>query len=314
MKIVVFLGFALNVLPAVAKVFFGHVDQKVTVECGDSTKPQNLEWLSNGKRVWIIIRNGFPSKVPSDIAKRSNIRGSNLEINIVKKEDAGKFTCKADGKSHDHWLYLVSAVVTPSGVLQEGSDASLQCEVHNLDQRITVKWQRPDGSLIHDKTVDLKPVKTSHGGTWTCEVTAEGGESFTTSVTINVKSSAPTTTKSSLNPTTKGSENNTCVSCTTELQQGLSLFLGLHWWIWVALGASSLILIILVISIVLVSRRARRKKKTLQMMKKAQQLQRPKKYCQCQSRQPAANPAGKAPQRGRREKPSPLPLQPLLTE
>ncbi|RVE62795.1 hypothetical protein OJAV_G00161430 [Oryzias javanicus] len=203
MKIVVFLGFALNVLPAAAKVFFGHVDQKVTVECGDSTKPQNLEWLYNGKRVWIIIRNGFPSRVQSDIAKRSNIRGSNLEINSVKKEDAGKFTCRADGKSHDHWLYIVSAVVTPSGVLQEGSDASLQCEVHNLDQRITVKWQRPDGSLIHDKTVDLKPVKTSHGGTWTCEVTAEGGESFTTYLTINVKPPASTTTKSSLNLVTK---------------------------------------------------------------------------------------------------------------
>uniref|UniRef100_A0A3B3CHL4 Ig-like domain-containing protein n=1 Tax=Oryzias melastigma TaxID=30732 RepID=A0A3B3CHL4_ORYME len=175
----------------------------------------------------------------SNIARRSNTRGSNLEINNLKKEDAGKFTCRVDGKSREHWLYLVSVVVTPSRVLQEGSDASLQCEVHSLDQRTTVKWHRPSGFFTNNPRVDLKPVKTSHGGTWTCEVTAAGGESFTTSLTFTVKrttlllnyednictftkcvsivskstfflASAPATTKSSMNPTDSKS---ICVSC-----------------------------------------------------------------------------------------------------
>ncbi|XP_024123635.1 CD4-2 molecule, tandem duplicate 2 [Oryzias melastigma] len=314
MKIVVFLGLVLTALPAAAKVFFGRVDQSITLECGISTNPTILEWFYNEQRVLRVDHKGFTTKAQSNIAKRSKTRGSNLEISNLKKEDAGKFTCKANRESREHWLYFVSVVVTPSGVLQEGSDASLQCEVHKLDQRTTVKWHRPDGSIINDKTVDFKPVRTSHGGNWTCEVTAEGGESFKTSLIITVKPSAPTTTKSSMNSITKGSKNTTCVSCTTDHQQGFPRWLGLDWWIWVALGGSTLILILLVISIVLVSRRARRKKKKMQMMKKAQQQQRAKKYCQCQSRQPAAKPAGKSQQRGRREKPSPLPLQPLLTE
>ncbi|XP_024123554.2 hemicentin-2 [Oryzias melastigma] len=241
----------LNTLPAVAKVFFGRVDQRVTLECGISTNPTNLEWLHNEERFLRVDRKGLINRAQSNIARRSNTRGSNLEINNLKKEDAGKFTCRANWEREEHWLYLVSVVVTPSGVLQEGSDASLQCEVHSLDQRTTVKWHRPDGSLFYDKTVDFKPLKTSHGGTWMCEVTAEGGESFTTSLTITVKPSGPTTTKSSMNPTTKE----------IRLQSCAPLPLGLHWWIWVALGASYLVLSVLIISVVLMYQRVRRRKK-----------------------------------------------------
>ncbi|XP_036066992.1 uncharacterized protein LOC118598430, partial [Oryzias melastigma] len=238
-----FLSSLLTALPAAAKVFFGRVDQRVTLECGISTNPTNLEWLYNEQRVLKVIRNGLITKAQSNIARRSNTRGSNLEINNLKKEDAGKFTCRVDGKSREHWLYLVSVVVTPSRVLQEGSDASLQCEVHSLDQRTTVKWHRPSGFFTNNPRVDLKPVKTSHGGTWTCEVTAAGGESFTTSLTFTVKPSAPATTKSSMNPTD------------IRLQSCFPLPLGLHWWIWVALGASYLFLFLLINSVVLISQR-----------------------------------------------------------
>uniref|UniRef100_A0A3B3DV32 Ig-like domain-containing protein n=1 Tax=Oryzias melastigma TaxID=30732 RepID=A0A3B3DV32_ORYME len=240
MKIVVFLGLVLTALPAAAKVFFGRVDQRVTLECGISTNPTILEWFHSEQRVLRVDRKG-------SIARRSNTRDSKLEISKLEKEDAGKFTCRANGNSEEHWLYLVSVVVTPSGVLQEGSDASLQCEVHSLDQRTTVKWHRPDGSIINDKTVDFKPVRNSHGGNWTCEVTAAGGESFKTSLIITVKR---TTLLLSY-------EDNICKYTKS---QGFPRWLGLDWWIWVALGGSTLILILLVISIVLVSRRARRKK------------------------------------------------------
>uniref|UniRef100_A0A3B3C6P2 Ig-like domain-containing protein n=1 Tax=Oryzias melastigma TaxID=30732 RepID=A0A3B3C6P2_ORYME len=232
----------LTALPAATKISFGRVDQRVTLECGISTNPTILEWFYNEEKVLRVDRK-------CNIARRSNTRGSTLEIYNLKKEDAGKFTCRADGKSEEHWLYLVSVVVTPSGVLQEGSDASLQCEVHSLDQRTTVKWQRPDGFFTNNPRVDFKPLKTSHGGTWMCEVTAEGGESFTTSLTFTVKPSAPTTTKSSMNPTTKESKS------IFRLQSCAPLPLGLHWWIWVALGASYLFLFLLIISVVLMSQR-----------------------------------------------------------
>uniref|UniRef100_A0A3P9K550 Ig-like domain-containing protein n=1 Tax=Oryzias latipes TaxID=8090 RepID=A0A3P9K550_ORYLA len=313
MKIVVLFGFVLSALPAAAKHFFGRVNQKVTLECGISTKPSTLEWLNDEKLVLKVLR-GLTSRASNSNEHRQKyiLRDSNLEINNLKTEDAGKFTCKVNRESQEHWLHLVSVDASPSDALQEGSEAWVQCEVHSSDQSSTVKWLMPDGSPIHDKRVSLKPVKASHGGTWTCEVKA-AGQSFTTSLTITVTPPAPRTTKPSLNPSTKDSMNNTCVSCRADHPADIPLLLGLHWWVWVALGVSSLILILLIISIVLMSRRARRRKKRFQMMKKAQQ-QGPKKYCQCQSRQPAAKPAEKAPRRGRREKPSPLPLQPLLTE
>uniref|UniRef100_A0A3B3DL21 Ig-like domain-containing protein n=1 Tax=Oryzias melastigma TaxID=30732 RepID=A0A3B3DL21_ORYME len=246
-----FLSSLLTALPATAKVSFGRVDQRVTVECGISTNPTDLEWFHNEKRVLRVDRKG-------NIARRSNTRGSNLEINNLKKEDAGKFTCRANGKSGERWLYPVSVVVTPSGVLQEGSDASLQCEVHNLDQRTTVKWQRPDGSIINNKTVDFKPVRNSHGGTWMCEVTAEGGESFTTYLTFTVKR---TTLLVNFKDHIGAKMFN--IICffghPVRLQSCFPLPLGLHWWIWVALGASYLVLSLLIISVVLMYQRVRRK-------------------------------------------------------
>uniref|UniRef100_A0A3P9HMG0 Ig-like domain-containing protein n=1 Tax=Oryzias latipes TaxID=8090 RepID=A0A3P9HMG0_ORYLA len=245
------LSSVLSALPAAARHFFGRVNQKVTLECGISTKPTTLEWFYNEKLVSKVFR-GVPLRVSSSNGHSPEciLRGSNLEINNLKTEDAGKFTCKVNRESQEHWLHLVSVDVTPSDVLQEGSEAWIQCDVHSFDQSSTVKWQMPDGSPIHDKRVPLKPVKASHGGTWTCEVKA-AGQSFTTSLTITIIISHGGSLTWSIFFGHPGRADHPA---------GIPLLLGLHWWVWVALGVSSLILILLIISIVLMSQRARRRK------------------------------------------------------
>ncbi|MEQ2157901.1 hypothetical protein GOODEAATRI_006604, partial [Goodea atripinnis] len=58
-------------------------------------------------------------------------------------------------------------------------------------------------------------------------------------------------------------------------------FLGLIWWIWVAIGAGGLVVIILIVVVIVVYKRNKRRKQKFLRMKKVQLSKNPKTYCQC---------------------------------
>ncbi|KAM4569049.1 uncharacterized protein V3H82_013067 isoform 1-T2 [Fundulus diaphanus] len=254
----------------------------------------------------------FPVLGNNPVASRAQRRGeTDLEISNVQESDFGEFTCKVDSTPYKHTLVIVSVSAFPSSVLQSGTDATLDCKVSSPGDSIKGWWRRPDGSEHRSQKVELKPVAPSQQGTWQCTVSHEG-EEFSKNVAIVVKSPdpKPTTPAIKKNPDSPNSSNGkNSTGGASDWTWGAPL-LGLSWWIWVAIGAAGLVVIILMVVVVVVYKRTKRRKKRFMRMKKAQLSQMPKKYCQCARQTAAAKPH----QGRRREKPSALPLQPLLQE
>uniref|UniRef100_A0A3Q2PD16 Uncharacterized LOC105931594 n=1 Tax=Fundulus heteroclitus TaxID=8078 RepID=A0A3Q2PD16_FUNHE len=314
MKTVILFGLVLGALSAAGKVFFAEVGQKIILQCGDNRLNFRLEWIHGGQTIFKILgKNGHLSKGNSPVVPRAKKRGeTDLEISDVKESDFGEFTCKVDGKPYKHTLVMVSVSVFPSGVLQSGTDVTLDCKVSSSDDSINVWWRSPDGSERRTQKVELKPVAPSHQGTWQCRVSHDG-EEFSKNVSIDVKSPdpKPTTPAIKRNSDSSNSRNGKNSTGGASDWTGGEPLLGLSWWIWVAIGAAGLVVIILMVVVVVVYKRTKRRKKRFMRMKRAQLSQMPKKYCQCARQTAAAKPHQG---RRRREKPSALPLQPLLQE
>ncbi|XP_037532527.1 CD4-2 molecule, tandem duplicate 2 [Nematolebias whitei] len=263
------------------------VGQKITLKCGVDRLERRVEW-SHGSDLIIRVdlKSGTPSKGKSHIKDKSRLIGDkDLVIFNVEERDAGKFTCKTDGRSSEQALTVVSVSVDPHNSLQVGSTATLQCRVKELDQTLRVEWQKPDGSVESSNIVHLNPVDMSHGGNWHCRV-VNNEDQFSKTLSITV-------TGGTYRPPAEAGE---------------LMLLGLIWWVWVAFGVGSLLVIILIVVVIFTVMRIRKKKRRLKM--KQAMLLKPKKYCQC-ARQTAAP---KPWQGRRREKPPALPLQPLLKE
>ncbi|XP_054903551.1 CD4-2 molecule, tandem duplicate 2 [Poeciliopsis prolifica] len=310
MKTIVLFGLVLGAISAAGKVFFGEVGGKVKLECGVNSFSNMVDWRHDGL-VLRIFKKNFPSKGQSKFRQRVKvIEEINMEISGIIESDFGKFTCAADGSSHEHDLIVVSVSV-PSGPLKVGADATLECKTNSgVSGQFNpkVKWQKPDGSVQIETRVELKPVASSDKGIWSCVVSCKG-ETFVKNVTINVEENVPKTAIPTLveNPKSSNSGNGKNSTGGVRGSGDPLLLLGLAWWIWAAIGAGGLIVIILIIVIIVVHKRNKRRKNKFLRMKKAQT---PKKYCQCVRQAAAAKPQ----QGRRREKPSALPLQPLLQE
>ncbi|MED6238333.1 hypothetical protein ATANTOWER_017478 [Ataeniobius toweri] len=223
--------------------------------------------------------------------------------------DFGKFTCNMDGVPHEHVL-IVFSVLVPSDALEVGAHATLECQVKSPDSAAKVKWQKLNGLVEYSHKVDLKSADSSHKGIWQCKM-SYGGDTFTKNITINVKDPVPEPTTPPLKnkaPNSKNRQNSTGGS--TKNWSKDTVFLGLIWWIWVAIGAGGLVVIILIVVVIVVYKRNKRRKRKFLRMKKVQLSKNPKMYCQCVRQTAAAKPQ----QGRRREKPSALPLQPLLQE
>ncbi|XP_070691050.1 sialoadhesin-like isoform X2 [Pempheris klunzingeri] len=251
-------------------------------------------------------KSGQQRKGSHHIVERSRMKSTSLVISRVKGEDAGKFTCKADSNPYEHTLLVVSVSASPSGVLQLGSEATLQCNVAGLDPGSTVQWTRPDGQHTGSQTVQLKPVARSDAGTWNC--TFSHDKKYSESLNIKVKEPAPTPPPlpsliTNANPKT------TCIDCAIDPLSD-ALLLGLKWWVWVAIGVGCLVVVLLLVLVIVLCKRIRRKKAKLHKMKNSRQPLKSKQYCQCNRPTAAAKPQ----QGRRREKPSAPPLQPLLME
>lgn len=86
----------------------------------------------------------------------------------------------------------VSVSVSPSGDLQLGSNAILQCRVKGLDPGPTVQWMRPDGNSHTGPA--LTPVASSDAGTWVCKF-SNGGVTYNDSLVIKVEGRTLSSTK-----------------------------------------------------------------------------------------------------------------------
>ncbi|XP_047454685.1 CD4-2 molecule, tandem duplicate 2 [Mugil cephalus] len=308
MKTIVCFLFVLGALSAQGEVFHSKVGEKVLLKCGLNSYTRSLTWFYNDNKIVSVDKSGRPRKGSIDITERSKTLNTNLEISRVQKTDAGEFMCEVDGSSQHHTLLVVSVSVTPSAELWLGAKATLSCQVYPQDKGKDVQLESPDGRKHTGSNKELNPIASSDAGSWKCVFTWER-KTFTESITIGVREpTTPTTTSNS-----KSSTKIPCDHCAKPGNSGQKpsgdfQLLGLKWWVWLSIGIGGLLVILLIIFVIKTCRTIKRRKRRFQMMKNAQHQMRSKNYCKCDRSTAAAKP-----QKGRRrEKPSALPLKPLL--
>ncbi|XP_018527774.1 uncharacterized protein LOC108880658 [Lates calcarifer] len=308
MKIIVCLWFVLGALSAAGKVIFTTVGQRATLECGAVSFKNSLEWRQGDDRIVFVDKKGFPRHGKAAVQTRSKRRGdTDLDIFPVRKEDAGTFTCTADGNPQVHTLLVGSVSVSPPAELKVGSNATLLCEIEGLnpDSVKTVQWIGVDKN-VRSRTAQLENVALTDAGTWKCQF-SHGGETFSTQLEIKVTEPATKTTPA---PKQSSKVNGKKINSTICAQPSCADSGVAHWWMWVAIGAGCLVVVLLMVSVIVLYKRIRRRKRNLHLMKNGRQAQRPRQYCQCNHQTAAAKP-----QQGRQKgRPSALPLQPLLKE
>ncbi|XP_067457230.1 CD4-2 molecule, tandem duplicate 2 [Thunnus thynnus] len=292
MKTIVWFVLVLSALSAAGKVFQGKLGQRATIKCGVKPNP-TLSWHRGLELIIRLEGNGLPLKGKSEIGKRSLLKGTSLVIDDVKEGDAGQFTCKADRKTQEeHTLLVVSVSVSPTSELQQGSNATLNCQVKGLVPGSTVQWKEPDGSETQKHNIYLDPVQLSHNGRWVC-LFPHAGETYNETLNIKVKDLATTTSPS------KTSKNITQPGGPPPMSNDVLGPLGLSWWMWVAVGVGGLVVVFLMVLVIALCRRIKRRKRRLLKIRNAAQQLKPRQYCQCD--QPTA--AAKLQQGRRGEKP-----------
>ncbi|KAL3980558.1 tenascin [Sarotherodon galilaeus] len=193
LKMLVWFVFVLGALSAAGEVFVAKVGGKVTLKCGVSSYVRSLQWYHGNDFLHSVSQRGFPRRGYVELARRSVVRQTNLEISSVTETDAGRFTCSADGTRHENSLSLFSVSIVPSADLLLGSEATLQCDVKGFIGGCEVKWRSPNvDSPEWSPTAQLKPVTSAHNGTWQCIITC-GSNQFSEDLTITVQEPPPTT-------------------------------------------------------------------------------------------------------------------------
>ncbi|XP_028984821.1 CD4-2 molecule, tandem duplicate 2 isoform X3 [Betta splendens] len=83
---------------------------KVTLDCGVKSFRRSLVWYHEGEMVLSIDGwSGFQRRGMTDVASRARVKqDTQLEIFHVRQEDAGMFTCEADGTKHQQTLAVIS--------------------------------------------------------------------------------------------------------------------------------------------------------------------------------------------------------------
>uniref|UniRef100_A0A667YEH2 Ig-like domain-containing protein n=1 Tax=Myripristis murdjan TaxID=586833 RepID=A0A667YEH2_9TELE len=296
MKTIMWLGFVLAALSAGGEEFIVKRGQTITIKCGGSSKdsPKTLETIKTS-----ITDNQICG---GDTAKRSRLTQNNLLIQNVQDTDAGAYTCYLDHKPHKHKLYVLSVSLSPNNELQQGSEATLQCDVSGLDVPPTVEWESPQKTLEGSETVQLKPVETSHAGLWTCKISH--GESVQARSRLDqfvgfvgFVFDSLFLPPSVIHYMFVGHPN-----ATEKFNEKPQLLLGLSMWMWIAIGLGSLALVVLVVFVIVLDRKIK-KRRVRKLSQKSVKTSLP---CPLYHSPTAAAPP---PQGQRRVKPSAPPLQ-----
>ncbi|CAB1456300.1 unnamed protein product [Pleuronectes platessa] len=261
MNVILCLGFVLGALSDAATVIHSKPRQSVTLKCGVVSYSGSLTWKHKDEMIIQIARSGPPRKGPAAIKLRSRLRDDkDLVISEVRKEDAGAFTCEADGQRYDHTLLVVSVSASPSEELQPGGEVRL-----NGRGRTDCPHAGPE---FH-----LNPVAASDAGAWHCEF-SHGGETYREELAVRVKEPVSSTSPPVQRP--EDNKDTLCPGCGAD-PHGWGGPLG--WWLWAAAGAGCVVVLLLTALVIVFCRRIRRRKRKLQqMMKKGQRSARPKTY------------------------------------
>ncbi|XP_028280283.1 uncharacterized protein LOC114447926 [Parambassis ranga] len=262
MKMIVWMGLVLGALSAAGDVIVAKVGDTRELPCGDGSMQPTVSWY-RGNELIVYTSQRIPRKGTGDIARRSSLRNKHLKISGLTEADGGKFRCNVKGIDRVvHTLVVISVWVTPSGALLVGSAATLQCKVSKLDSGPSVEWTGPDGQSHKESQVVLSAVAASDAGSWQCKIIYEGTVIHTESLNIAITEPALATTKSTTRSNSKGDvDNPTCLNCDTLPSD--AVFLGLKWWIWLAIGVSSIVVILLIVCVIVTCIRIRRKKSNI---------------------------------------------------
>uniref|UniRef100_A0A672MYR3 CD4-2 molecule, tandem duplicate 2 n=1 Tax=Sinocyclocheilus grahami TaxID=75366 RepID=A0A672MYR3_SINGR len=221
-----------------------------------------------------------------------------IHLKSVTSKDAGQWTCQVnDDLKLSVTLTVVAGLQTTAVNVSEGDDTELPCSLpQSVSQRLvggkwkadhlpkvsfpTLKntenkglhWNGKNSEKVNFTTkqlstnfdVTLKNVQHSDAGSFVCTVEFEGGASLSVETTLRVV------------VFTKGKGK------TPAFKEILTKDVyGLKLWIWIAVGASSVVLIGLIIVTVLVRQRNKWMKKRVRKLRSMWQPLTAKDYCQC---------------------------------
>lgn len=276
---------ALVVVYAAGKVIQTKPGQTKTLECGLGDGSLILKWMKGTEPLYTInLRTGVPRKGIGEIIQRSRVNDKNLEIFRITAQDAGEFTCLVKSQMEHYRLVVASASVTPSGPLEEGSEAVLQCDVTGLPSGAAVQWVGPGGQSGSTPSLHIAAVTKEDAGLWECVFSAEG-QTMKETVTLEVREPRPKTTSTTTTTTTTLSAMKTTEAilapcpdyedCSTAVPTPMWT----SWWVWAAVGGGALVLLLWVLILVMFNRMRRRKRRFMKM-RGAVEL-RPRQYCQC---------------------------------
>ncbi|KAK9680807.1 hypothetical protein QE152_g38807, partial [Popillia japonica] len=162
-----------------------------TVNKGDN--PVNIEWFLNGRPV--LGMDG----ISVDHYKK---KVSNLNIESVRAEHSGKYTCRATNWAGSAYYATVLVVnvpphITPidiEGSINSGDSVTLYCTVNKGDNPIFIEWflnSQPVG-FINGITVNpvgkkvsvlsIDAVQAEHSGKYTCKATNWAGSAYYTTL------------------------------------------------------------------------------------------------------------------------------------
>ncbi|KAJ7985198.1 hypothetical protein DPEC_G00349590 [Dallia pectoralis] len=291
--------FALCISHVIGEAIYSRIGRPdaVKIKCGAKTSNMDVEWSyqavgSSGPPIMINSLNGKSGKQRKGTApmvNRAILRESSLEIQAVET-DAGQYICKVNREEKgSHSLYMISVTVNPPSPLDEGSQATLNCQVSGPSPLPSVEWLRPGGVVAGDSgMVSLNPVALTDHGEWSCRI-SQGEKTQDESLTVYIKAHTTTPVKSDpdsiSHPSRSGLENQATHRTSWDAgSQNVTdwSMLGLSLWVWLPIGAGGLGLIVLLVTGVFLLCRNRRMKKRRQKIRNNGELLKAN-YCQCKS-------------------------------
>nr|BAO71686.1 CD4-like molecule transcript [Carassius langsdorfii] len=230
-----------------------------------------------------------------------------IQLKSVTSEEEGLWTCKVNDDLKLTVTLTVVDLQSTAVNASTGDDIELPCSLpQRVSQRVLgggwkadhlkevsfptlmntadagLHWDSKDLSRVNFTTgqlstnfdVTLKNVQKSDEGLFVCTVEFEGGVILRAEMTLTVVEKKLSVAKGSTERKEKP----------PPIMESLSKKVyGLKLWIWIAVGASSLILIALIVVIGVVQRRNKRMKKRVRKMRSMRQPLTENNYCQCNS-------------------------------
>lgn len=226
-------------------------------------------------------------------------------LKSVTSKDEGQWTCMVQGLKINITLTVVGLQSQEHIEVPAGGDVVLPCSLPKItsrhvvggkwtakhlqdldvsfgttDDKHNLRWKGQNtskavftsGQLSTNYDIKLIKVQSTDAGEFVCTVNFDGGTELTASTMLKV---LPGTSVSG------GKVVNNVKGKTPSEGPWTKDVYGVQLWVWIAVGASSVVLIGLIISTVLVQQRNKRMKKRVRKLRSMRQPLTAKDYCQC---------------------------------